>query len=405
MTFSSNVPEIQFVPTGLITPTDDAILTGVIADIDAAFGGGLNPALETPQGQLASSETAIIADKNAQFVQLVNNVDPLTASGQWQDAIGRFYFLDRIPAVATVVDCVVIGVVGTVIPSGTLARDTSDNRYLSLSTIVIDSSGSANVEFQNLVAGPIDCPANTLTIISNPIVGWDTINNPANGTLGRNVESRADFEYRRKNSVALNGRGSVQAVYANVFQVANVLDLYVIDNVEPTIVNTGSTNYPMGKNSLYAAVIGGIDQDIADAIWLAKDMGCNYNGNTSVNVTDTSGYNYPYPTYAVKFQRPAALPILFAVSIVNNPNLPSDIITQIKNAIIARFNGTNDTSRERIGSAIFASNYYAPVAVISSSLSILSILIGTSTPTLTQVLVGIDQYPTITAANIAVTLV
>jgi len=34
---------------------------GRAADYNAAFGGGLNPSLETPQGQLASSTTAILA--------------------------------------------------------------------------------------------------------------------------------------------------------------------------------------------------------------------------------------------------------------------------------------------------------------------------------------------------------
>ena len=37
-------------------------IEAAIADINAAFGGGVNPSLSTPQGQIASSDTAIIAD-------------------------------------------------------------------------------------------------------------------------------------------------------------------------------------------------------------------------------------------------------------------------------------------------------------------------------------------------------
>ena len=56
------VPPIVFTPTGLDVPTAAEVLAGVQTDINAAFGGNINPALNTPQGQLASSETAVIVD-------------------------------------------------------------------------------------------------------------------------------------------------------------------------------------------------------------------------------------------------------------------------------------------------------------------------------------------------------
>ncbi len=61
----SHVPPIVFSPAGLTVPQPTEVLAGVFADIDEAFGGGLNPALETPQGQLATSQAAIIADSYA----------------------------------------------------------------------------------------------------------------------------------------------------------------------------------------------------------------------------------------------------------------------------------------------------------------------------------------------------
>ena len=44
---------------GFVIPSTSAILAGVQEDYNAAFGGDLNSALDTPQGQLISSETAI----------------------------------------------------------------------------------------------------------------------------------------------------------------------------------------------------------------------------------------------------------------------------------------------------------------------------------------------------------
>jgi hypothetical protein len=223
--------------------------------------------------------------------------------------------------------------------------------------------------------------------------------------MGSDVESRADFEYRRRNSVALNGKGTPQAIYAEVFALADVLDVYVKDNPKGDTVLVGSTDYPMLPHSVYVAVVGGADVDIAEAIWRKKDTGCDYNGNTSVTVTDDSGYNYPQPTYVVKFERPAALPVKFAVQLVNDVSLPSNIVALVKAAIIARFNGTDGTTRERIGSLILASRYYGAVVSAASNVSLISVLIGTSTPTLSQVSVGIDQKPTLSESDITVTLV
>jgi len=405
MASPSSVPKIQFTPAGLVIPAETDVLAGVQADINAAFGGGLNPALETPQGQLASSQAAVIGDKNNEFALFVNQVDPQYSADRFQDAIGRIYFLTRKPATPTTVQATVNGLAGTVIPGGTLAQDTSGNTYACSGNVTIDATGSVTAEFQNIETGPIPCAAGTLTQVYQAIPGWDAITNAADGTLGSDVESRADFEYRRKNSVALNGKGTPQAIYAEVFALPDVLDVYVKDNPTGSTVNTGSTNYPVAAHSVYVAVVGGTDADVAAAIWRKKDVGCDYNGNTSVTVTDESGYSYPQPTYVVKFERPAALSIKFAVRVVNDVTMPSNIVASIKAAIIARFNGADGTTRERIGSLILASRYYGAVVSAGPNVSLVDVLIGTATPTLSQVSVGIDQKPTLSASDITVTLV
>ena len=405
MASPSSVPKIQFTPAGLVIPAETDVLAGVQADINAAFGGGLNPALETPQGQLASSQTAVIGDKNNEVVTIVNQVDPQYSDGRFQDAIGRIYFLTRKPATPTAVTATLNGLAGTVAPAGTLAQDTNGNTYALSGDATIGAGGVVDAEFQNIQTGPIPCAAGTLTQVYQAVPGWDAITNAADGTLGNNVESRADFEYRRKNSVALNGKGTPSAIYAEVFALPGVLDVYVKDNPSGETVLTGPTNYPLLPHSVYVAAVGGADADVAAAIWRKKDVGCDYNGNTSVTVTDESGYNYPQPTYVVKFERPAALPVKFAVQLVNDVSLPSNIVALVKAAIIARFNGTDGTTRERIGSLILASRYYGAVVSAASNVSLISVLIGTSTPTLSQVSVGIDQKPTLSESDITVTLV
>lgn len=232
---TTNVPSPTFGPNGFIVPSESVILAGVLADQQQAFGGNLNPALETPQGQLATSETAIIGDKNDKFLALANGVDPALASGRMQDAIGRIYFIERNSAQPTVVSADCTGLTGTVIPAGARAQDQAENIYIAISGGVIGISGTVLIDFSCTVNGPISCPGapspgGFLNTIYQAIPGWDSINNPLDGIEGNDVESRAAFEDRRRRSVALNALGSVPAVQGAVLQVSGILDAYVTDN-------------------------------------------------------------------------------------------------------------------------------------------------------------------------------
>lgn len=406
MSGTTNVPSITFTPTGVVLPSDADILSGIQADMNAAFGGNLNPSLSTPQGQLATSQAAILSAKNAEIAKFVSQIDPDVADGAMQDAIGRIYFLTRQPATSTVVEVDCIGQSGVVIPVGSIVKDSSGNLYASIEAGTIPAGGVVTLSFAASDTGPIICAAGAINGAPyRTIPGWDRVINNQPGVTGSDVESRAEFEYRRRQSVALNGRGTLQSVYANVFNVAGVLDVYVTENNTDNAVTVGSTNYSLVPHSIYVAAVGGLAADVAKAIWTHKDVGANYNGNTTVTVVDDSGYSLPYPSYTVKFQIPTATPIKFAVQIANVASLPADIVPQIKAAIVSAFSGGDGGPRARIGATIFASRFYAPIAALSSSVSILSVQIGTTTANQLTLTVGIDQAPTVTPDSILVTLV
>lgn len=377
MAVTTNVPRPSFGPRGFVIPSTQEVLDGVQADINAAFGGGLNPALETPQGQLASSEAAVVLNTDADFLVLTQMFDPAFSFGRYQDALGRIYFISRNPAQPTVTSCVCTGLSGVVIAQGALAIDTSGNQYVCIDGGTIPVSGSITLSFANLLPGPIPCPAGTLSQIFQAIPGWDAITNPSAGVLGNNVESRSEFEARRSASVAHNSIGSLPSVLGAVLTVPDVIDAYVTENVSNSPQTVGGI--VLLPNSLYVAAVGGDVNAVARAIWSRKAPGCAYNGNTTVTVLDQSaGYVPPYPAYSVQFTRPASLPILFSVEINNSVLVPADAATQIQNAIINAFAGLDGGMRAKIGSPLFASRFYAPVAALGPWVQIVSIKIGST---------------------------
>ncbi len=50
MAVTTNVPQVTWGDTGFQIPTTAQVLAGVEEDINSAFGGNLNMALDTPQG-------------------------------------------------------------------------------------------------------------------------------------------------------------------------------------------------------------------------------------------------------------------------------------------------------------------------------------------------------------------
>lgn len=405
-TITTSVPSVTFSLTGLDVPDEADILSGRLSDLSSALGTAMSTELTTPQGQIAVSDTAIIADKNDQLLAIVNNINPDYSSGRFQDAIGKIYFMDRIAATGTIVTCTCTGVVNQTVSAGSMAQDDSGYLYSALADFTFGSDGKASVQFQNQTTGAIACPIGSLNTIYKAVSGWSSINNTTAGVLGSDEEGRASFEYRRRLSVAKNASNTLAAIYAAVLGVDGVTDAYVTDNYTNSAITKGYTNYSLLAHSFYVAAYGGTPEGIAKAIFSVAPPGADMNGNTNYTVQDTENYVYPYPEYVITWQTPAAVSMYVEINIMQSNLLPSDIVSQIKSSVQDSFNGTDGGTRARIGSKVNAGRYYAGVqALDSNNIEILSIKLSRNGSTYgASVEFGIDEIPTLDDANIIVNL-
>jgi hypothetical protein len=369
------VPTFTFGPTGFVAPSGPDVLAGVQGDINAAFGNNLNYQLTTPQGQLASSEAAVISNTYATFQYYTQQVDPAYASGRMQDAIGRIYFLERDPAEPTSLQVSCSGQAAT-IPTGALIQDPSGNTYAATSDGVLPATGgSITLQFDAVVPGPTVVPASVT--IYQAINGWDSAT-IVSGVVGRDVESRAAFETRRRDSVAGNSFGPITAILGAIAKVPNVLDFYGYNN---------NTNAPVTVNGvvipaygIYISVAGGTAADIAAAILSKKGAGAPMAGNTTVTVYDDNPLYAVPPAYQVKFTIPTPLQLLWSVQLVNSPLIPSDAAAQVSAALIAAATGQSDLipppPRARIGTTVYAAQYIGAINALGSWAQVASIQIG-----------------------------
>ncbi|WP_238703946.1 baseplate J/gp47 family protein [Acetobacter pomorum] len=401
-TGTTSVPAPYFTDAGFVAPSESDMLSGALADINAAFGNLLNTALSTPQGQLAMSLTAILGDAYDQMLALFNGVDPDRASGRMQDAVGKLYFMTRRGATATVVTVVCTGAAGTVIPEGMLIQDGNGKTYAADGAITIDATGTGTGTFSCTETGAIECASSSVSVYQS-VVGLSSVTNPSAGVTGSDEESRVEFEQRRQESVAANSVGSLDAVLGAVEAVSGVTDAYVTDNSTDAAETTNGVS--IAAHSLFVCVNGGADEDIARAILSKKPPGCGYTGTSSVTVTDSNSGYTTAPSYTVQFTRATPTPVYIAVTLKSSSSVPSTATSDVQAAIISAFNGGDGGARARIASLLFASRYYAPIVALGSWVQIVEITIGTAAnPSGFTLQMQADQIPTIEAANITVAI-
>lgn len=407
-TLNTAVPDVTITENGISVPDVSDVLAGRLTDMAAALGGTASESLSSPQGQLAQSDTEIIAQMQDKLLCLFNQMNPDFSTGRWQDGVGRIYFQDRIAAVGTIVTAQCIGAVGTLIPAGSSAQDTSGYLYQSIDDGTIDATGSVLIQFQNQTPGPLPCGAGQLNQIYRAVSGWDAIINDAPGVVGIDVESRIAFETRRQRSVARNARNMDGATLAAILDTDGVLDAYVWSNRTNVTVEHGATAVPVAAHSIYISVYGGADEDVANAIFKAYNPGANLNGSTHFTVYDKENYEAPYPQYDMQWQKAAPTRVYFQVQIIDSPDLPADIIEQVQSQVVSTFNGEYEgISKARIGATINGGRYYAPIIAIDPmvvNVAALTLSLDGTTYA-ASVTPGVDQVPTIQESDVQVTLV
>ena len=296
----------------------------------------LNVDPETPQGQIIDSQVASVNQKDSEVLYLAQQFDPRIAEGRFQDALGEIYFIKRKQAISSYAMCTITGRPGTQITAGALIESEIDGTQWSLDQdVTIPAEETIQAQFTCLKAGAIAANAGTLTKIVTTVTGWDAVTN-ATATVGSLEESQSAFEQRRRESVALNARSTVNAVYANVAQCDGVIAVYAVDN-KKNIAET-IDNYSLTPHSIFVSVIGGKNTDIAKAIYDNLSAGCDYNGNTEIDITN----EFSGAVETVKFYRPAQFKIYVKVQIQNNASLPDNYENIIKEAVYNNFYGLDN---------------------------------------------------------------
>lgn len=343
--------------TGFVAKTLEVIRAELEAEVRAAFGDDTNTSSASVMGQLIG----IFATKTREVWELAE----AAYEGQYPDSaiaasltmLAALTGTQRRAATKSTVEATVNVNPGTYLPGTLIASvlNYPDRRFTNIDTVANSGMSAANVTditFECEDAGIVLANAGTLTVIAQAVVGWNSITNPLDATVGEEEESDADLRTRRELELAGAGSTTADAIRSDILrEVTGVISCTVLENdTDDTDVNG------LPPHSVEAIVLGpdGYDADddqaVADQIWASKAGGIRAYGSTSKVVTDSQGF-----THTVAFTRPTDVDVYLEFDLTVDGDYADD--ATFKAAIVAfgddAYGGGDDVVRARLIAAAF----------------------------------------------------
>ncbi len=321
-----------------------------------------------------------------------NSYGPGTAIGAALDTIIKINGLQREAETYSTVSVTLTGTPGTPI-SGGVVQDTNGIKWdLSQVTIGLDGNISATVTCEQ--PGPIIVSPGQISTIVTPTYGWTSVTNSStNLTIGTNIEQDSTLRGRQAQSSAMPSKTILDGLKALIAATSGVTGFEVYENFTSSVNSLG-----IPANSIACVVEGGSDDDVANAIYLKRGLGCGTYGATIVTIQDS--YNQLTP---INFNRPSYVDIDVVVNVKKLNGYTTQTTTAIQNAIANFLNGFSiGTSLNNSG--LWGASLSANTALNNPTFSITSLTMavhggtqGTSDIPITfnQVLRGNAAYITV----------
>lgn len=306
-----------------------AIIQGELeAAYKAIFGNDIDTSADSVFGQLIG----IHAEREAEVWELLEAVYasmyPDTAEGVQLDNAAALVGVTRLPAEYSEVTAT-LGTAGgspVVVPAGKRAKvPATGAEFETTEEVTIPGGGTVNVLMRAVVTGPLSAPAGTLTQITTPVSGWDTVTNADDAILGRDQETDTEFRTRRAQVLVTSRGGTLEAIKNRLLDVDDVTYVFGRENRTDTTDGNG-----LPPHSYQFFLEGGTDQDIWDALWAAKPAGIETHGDEAGTVTDSQG-----ETHTLRFQRVTEINMWLIVNLTTNADYPGDGDDLVKAALVA----------------------------------------------------------------------
>ena len=302
--------------------------------------------------QIISEELAICWEAAYMASQQFN---PANASGATLRSLVQLEGITPSYGAKTQLRMKMYGTAGTVIPAGSIISSEDDSQtYITVENATIGDNGTVYVNANCTETGPNDPAWNTIFVIKTPVYGWTKAENYSTVSVGANADTDTELHIKQEKATSSTSYRQVDAIEAGLMNVDGVkfARLYVNKTL------TTDDNSIPGK-TIAPVVVGGTDEDVAEALRLKCGTLDNFYGTTTVSYTGPLG-----DTQEVKFSRPAPVVILMniVISLTENSTFQESEIDKIKQAIVdyAQYDQSGLTGFPP-GSDIIRTRLYTPI--------------------------------------------
>lgn len=321
-------PVFSVTENGIQAPSYAEILEYFQSQARNIFGQDVNIDADTQDGQLIAIFALALSDVNAQAIATYNQFNPNTAVGVGLDSAVKTNGITRHTATNSTVDLVLIGQAGTVITNG-VATDDNENRWLLPEQVVIPLSGEITVTATAEETGAIEASPNTITQIGTPTLGWQSVDNPTQATVGVAVETDAELRQRQSRSTELPSVSLWEGIIGSLLNLPGVIRVSGVKNDEDDPSPEGVPGHTIAM-----IVDGGEVDEIGETIFLKKGEGVGTYGSVQTTYIDT----YGFPN-VIKFSRPTIVNAYVTLTITPSTTYISSVADEIKQRIADYING------------------------------------------------------------------
>lgn len=301
-----NTQEWGVTERGFHRPTYVELLDAVEYKARELFGSKANLTVRSPLGAFLRIFAWMLNLLFSLMEETYNSRFVDTAVGTSLYNLGKAIGLSLLPAQKASGYVTFTGTPGTAIPTGFLVRTVAGLQYAVLTDGRIGAEGSVTLPVQAVETGAdYNVEVGRVNQITNPLDGVGSCTNQVVIDGGQDRETDEEFRDRYAQSVDYAGGVNADAIAGEILQ--NVSSIYSAICYENDTDETNEIGLP--PHSIEVVAYGGLDEEVAKAIYRRKAAGIRTYGGKTIAVLAASGQNID-----INFSRPTTVPIYVKIS-------------------------------------------------------------------------------------------
>ena len=348
--------------TGLHLPTYADCLAYVTAQYQGIYGQDVYLGADCQDGQFVGILALALSDANAMAAAAYNSRGPATAQGAGLSSIVKINGISRkVPTLSTA-DVLIGGQAGAIISNGVVSDGT--NAWVLPAFVTIPLAGQILVTATAALAGAVKAAAGTINQITTPTLGWQSVTNPNDATIGAPIETDAALRVRQSQSTMIPALSVFDGLVGAVAAVAGVQTVTPYENAGDAPDANGIPGHCVSL-----VVTGGADADIAAVIARKKGPGVNTYGASVVTVTDRFGI-----ARDIAFFRQTTVPVSYTVVLRPLHGYTQNVRDALVSALVTWTNALGCGRNVLLSRASVPANLYGAAA--SAAYEILSLMVA-----------------------------